>query len=88
MMLEKIIQKTTCFNEHSKRQLECNKAACRNWMPCPSKLNCAVIGAANETEHTLQEIGNIFGVTRMRICQIEKVLLSDISSNADIKMTR
>lgn len=88
MTSQKIIQETTCFNEHSKRQLECKKSECRNWMSCPSKLNCAVIGASNETEHTLQEIGNIFGVTRMRICQIEKALLSEVSSNNIVKMTR
>jgi len=44
-------------------------------MACPSQLNCAVLAAQREDTRTLQEIGDIFGVTRMRICQIEKAVM-------------
>jgi DNA-directed RNA polymerase sigma subunit (sigma70/sigma32) len=56
-------------------------------MPCSESLNCAVVGAA-QGEHTLQEIGDIFNVTRMRICQIEKTILADLSIMRNVKMTR
>lgn len=56
-------------------------------MPCSESLNCSIIGAV-QGEHTLQEIGDIFDVTRMRICQIEKTILSDLSILNDVKMTR
>ena len=47
-------------------------------MPCSESLNCSVIGAA-QGEHTLQEIGDIFDVTRMRICQIEKDIIGKLA---------
>lgn len=40
-------------------------------------LNCAII-AAGGGKMTLHEIGKIFGLTRMRICQIEKRALEKI----------
>jgi DNA-directed RNA polymerase sigma subunit (sigma70/sigma32) len=36
--------------------------------------------AANKKEMTLQEIGDIFNLTRMRICQIEKIIFAKINS--------
>lgn len=47
-------------------------------MDCPAQLNCAVLAAKREDTRTLQEIGDIFGVTRMRICQIEKAVMSKL----------
>lgn len=72
---DKPLENTTCFEEHRKRNLSCNKKSCRNWMKCPEQLNCAVIAVGDSEMRTLQEIGDIFGVTRMRICQIEKTIL-------------
>lgn len=71
---------TTCFNEHMKRGLTCEKRSCRLWMESDQDLNCCVVASA-KGEHTLQEIGDIFGVTRMRICQIEKIILSKLEKD-------
>ena len=36
--------------------------------------------AAQNGAHTLQDIGQIYGLTRMRICQIEKSIFEKIRS--------
>lgn len=78
------IEGTTCFNEHKKRKIECEKKSCRLWMQYGKGYNCAIIAAENG-EHTLQEIGDIFGVTRMRICQMEKQIMDSMSYQREIK---
>lgn len=80
-MSNKIIHGTTCFEEHRKRGLTCQKKSCRNWMQSSDNLNCAIIATTKTRESksmTLQEIGDIFGVTRMRICQIEKAAIKKL----------
>lgn len=76
---DNIIKNTTCFAEHKKRNATCNKTGCRNWMKHEGSLNCAVIGA-NKGKWILKDIGSVFGVTRMRICQIEKEILKKLVS--------
>ena len=71
---------TTCFNEHEKLNVICEKSECKFWHEKPECQNCVLI-AANEGERTLQEIGDMFGVTRMRICQIEKQIFRKLATN-------
>ena len=75
-----ILIDTSCFKEHSKRGLDCQKKDCRYWIESECHLNCALIGA-KKGPLTLQEIGSVFNVTRMRICQIEKTILEKISNS-------
>ena len=42
--------------------------------------------AAKEGPMTLQEIGEIFDVTRMRICQIEKSIMKKMSEDLEEEM--
>jgi len=65
-----IIKNTTCFYEHKKHNACCKKSDCKFWIANSSSNNCVLIAA--ETPMTLHEIGKIFNLTRMRICQIEK----------------
>jgi DNA-directed RNA polymerase sigma subunit (sigma70/sigma32) len=68
----KIIQSSeTCFKLHEMHEVNCNKTSCSNWIKYPDENNCVII-AAKSGPKTLQEIGKIYGLTRMRICQIEK----------------
>jgi len=80
MKLDTIVKNTSCFSEHKDRNLECKKENCRFWISCKEHLNCSVIGA-KKGPLTLQEIGDIFSVTRMRICQIEKTILNKIQDS-------
>ena len=74
------IKNTTCFSEHEKRRLSCRKSDCRYWIDCKKHNNCSLIGA-KKGPLTLQEIGDVFKVTRMRICQIEKTILGKVYEN-------
>lgn len=79
---ESVAINTTCFFEHEKRGLACEKKSCRLWMTAGEHLNCAAVAAKNNDEGmTLQQIGDIFGVTRMRICQLEKSSLQKAQSS-------
>lgn len=81
--MSKIVENTTCFAEHKQRNLQCEKRSCRNWFDSEQDLNCAIL-AADKGCRTLQEIGDFFGLTRMRICQIEKNLTDKMSSNHEV----
>ena len=71
------IHGTTCFTEHKRYKVECKRTECRYWQRDEHTQNCTLI-SAEDGPKTLQEIGDIFGVTRMRICQIEKLIFKKL----------
>ena len=72
-----VVPGTTCFSEHAKLNVTCNRKRCHNWIEHVEGNNCVLI-AAQQGPHTLQKIGQIYGLTRMRICQIEKGIFDKI----------
>ena len=71
--------KITCFNAHKYCQKSCKNNECRYWHSLATHNNC-IINLANESEDlTLESIGELFNVTRMRICQIEKKSIDKLS---------
>ena len=79
----KILNNTTCFKEHQSHKISCEKSSCLHWISCDRFQNCSIL-ASNKGPLTLQEIGDIFGVTRMRICQIEKTVITKLSNKSTI----
>ncbi len=75
--MDKVLNKTTCFKEHLENNKSCRQTDCRQWMKCDKFNNCAII-ASRGGPKTLQEIGDLCGLTRMRICQIEKSALKKV----------
>jgi hypothetical protein len=65
-----------CFNYNKNNNRDCDNKGCRYWVDCKNSNNCCILLLKNkdynEDKTTLQDIGDIFKVTRMRICQIEK----------------
>jgi len=59
----------------------CKKRDCRHFLLCDKDLNCSII-AARAGPKTLQEIGDYYGISRMRVCQIEKSILKKLKSGA------
>lgn len=68
---------TTCWETNEANNTPCRNKKCRLWLKCKAKQNCTII-AAQDGPKTLQEIGNLHGLTRMRICQVEKEALRKI----------
>lgn len=73
----RVVDGTTCFAVHAKHDVDCQRKKCPHWIAHPEGHNCVMI-AAQEGPHTLQKIGQIYGLTRMRICQIEKSIFEKI----------
>ena len=75
--MDKILEHTTCFTEHKNANKDCENTSCRHWLKCEKYNNCVILACADGPK-TLQEIGDLSGLTRMRICQIEKSALKKI----------
>ena len=78
-----VLNTSTCYEIHSKHGVNCNRKSCEHWINSSSSNNCVVIGASSGPQ-TLQDVGNIFGLTRMRMCQIEHSLIARIKSEQNI----
>ena len=68
---------TTCWENNKVNKTPCQNKECRLWLQCEANNNCTII-AAEGGPRTLQEIGNLHNLTRMRICQVEKEALRKI----------
>ena len=66
-----------CLQELMKKNGACSNTSCKHHFESSENLNCSII-AAGGGPYTLQEIGNHFGLSRMRICQIEKNIINKL----------
>lgn len=73
----------TCYGEREKRNISCDKKSCSMWLEDKENINCCIIKA--KRPHTLQEIGDLFGITRMRVCQIEKAIMQKVRSTGELE---
>ena len=78
-----VVEGLSCFRAHSEAGAACEKTECRYWQEMKEEKhhNCVIL-AAEDGPMTLQEVGDIFNVTRMRICQIEKLAKRFLKSSA------
>jgi len=67
-----------CFKFNLKNNNLCGKKECRYWINCNAYNNCAINASSIDKHLTLKEIGKIFNITRMRVCQIEKKAIQKI----------
>ena len=70
-----------CYEYYSQCNKQCKKNKCRYWIDSKENENCVVVKSKKGTS-TLQEIGELFNITRMRVCQIEKQILDKIKKRA------
>ena len=78
-----VIKDKTCFGTHKELNISCDSEKCRYWQNMNGSYQNCVINAAEKGPFTLQEVGDIFSVTRMRICQIEKAAKQLLKSCID-----
>tara|TARA_B100000886_G_C20224232_1_gene407779 strand:- start:92 stop:337 length:246 start_codon:yes stop_codon:yes gene_type:complete len=76
-MGKKLDKGKTCFFNCKKNEAMCKNTSCRAWFDCKQYNNCVLL-ASEDGPMTLQNIGDLFKLTRMRICQIEKNAISKI----------
>ena len=70
----------SCIDNNRKCNSVCNEKSCRYNMSNEKYLNCSML-ASEDGPLTLQEIGDCYGLSRMRICQIEKGIFKKIRKN-------
>jgi len=71
--------KSTCYEAVEKYGIACERKSCKQWLDFEQGKNCLII-TTQAGPLTLNEIGKIYGLTRMRICQIEKNIYQKIRS--------
>lgn len=79
----KIIKHLTCFSAHETLNIDCQKKSCRCWFDNPDSHNCVVLCTKKKGPHKQEDIGKYFGLTRMRVCQIEKSIMKKIEDEAE-----
>ena len=80
-----IAQDQTCFDLVDSSSFNCQKSSCKQWIPYEGGKNCVLI-TTRKSPLTLREIGDIYGLTRMRICQIEKKIYKKIRDHIILAM--
>ena len=68
-----------CVIETKNKNAPCENYECRHNLKNSKYNSCALI-AAEDGPLTLQEIGEFYGISRMRVCQIEKTILKKLKS--------
>tara|TARA_R110000851_G_scaffold210246_1_gene362646 strand:+ start:234 stop:506 length:273 start_codon:yes stop_codon:yes gene_type:complete len=75
------LEEDTCFNILEKLSSSelCNNSACE-FNSCSMSKSCAIVALIeNKTGRlTLQEVGDMFSLSRMRVCQIEKKIVKKL----------
>ena len=74
----------SCVQHVKTSSLPCKDNECRHNLNSKKYQSCAII-AAEEGPLTLQEIGDFYGISRMRVCQIEKSILKKLKGHKNQK---
>lgn len=80
----KLDENKTCFENCKLSQVSCKNKVCRNFVENDKTHNCILLSvSSDESSLTLQEIGDVFGLTRMRICQIEQTAIKKVKKKTN-----
>ena len=79
-----IKKNTSCFKTHRDFNVNCNKESCRYFLSNQDEHQNCVINMSNNKSHTMEDVGKVFGITRMRICQIEKSIIEKLKKEINV----
>lgn len=80
-------QNIACFSAHSKNNKTCKNNSCRYWHDLEdNNTNCILNIIDEKDSYTLQDVGDLFNITRMRVCQIEKTILSKLKKSLSLSV--
>jgi hypothetical protein len=82
LKLTAMINPKTCYKTQSEHNVRCQRQGCKHWFKCAECNNCTIIGAL-DGQHSLQEIGDMLGTTRMQICRVERDVLQKFRESAE-----
>jgi len=68
----------TCFENCKLLKKSCKNNVCRHFVTNDEHQNCTLTAVDEGKMKTLAAIGDVFSLTRMRICQIEKAAIKKI----------
>lgn len=68
-----------CYLKILKEDKPCLENGCRHFLKSERDRNCS-LHAACRGPMTLQEIGEYYDISRMRVCQIEKLILGKLKN--------
>lgn len=70
--------KQECWEICKNKGITCSKRSCRYWLKGQKEFQNCTLVAAEKGPWTLQKVGEFVGLTRMRVCQIEKSAIAKI----------
>lgn len=79
---EKHLPVVKCYDVVNDLTDGCHKKTCRQWINHPRGKNC-IVATTRGGALTLNDVGEIYGLTRMRICQIERSIFEKLRETFD-----
>lgn len=70
-MKDENLNDMTCYEIHARSKTLCGKTTCKFHIATAHKYGNCTLNAALEPR-TLEEVGNLLSLSRMRVCKIEK----------------
>lgn len=78
--MKESFKNTPCYEIYKELNKTCDKKKCRYWHDLNGNSNNCILNKSECNSHTLQEIGDLLNLTRMRVCQIEKGIIKKIKN--------
>jgi hypothetical protein len=73
-----------CVNKCVELNIDCPNSECRYWVNYPDDLNCCFVSIDKRGEMDLRTVGDIIGVSFVRIKQIQDKAINKVNNSLKI----